>query len=306
MMNKNLWIAEEVGAALAQGKPVVALESTIISHGMPWPRNLETALSVEDVVRAAGAVPATVAVIGGRMSAGLSRADLEALAKAGPAVTKVSRRDFPRLLAEGGMGATTVAGTMIVASLAGIRLFATGGMGGVHRGAETSWDVSADLEELSKTSVCVVCAGAKSILDLPKTLEYLETRGVPVLGYGTRELPAFYTSHSGIELEDMVNSPEEAASILKAKWDAGLEGGVVITNPIPVEFEMESATIEPLIVQAVAEAKTQGISGKRLTPFLLEKIVEISGGDSLESNIALVKNNARLAAAIASAYAARQ
>ncbi len=306
MMNKNLWIAEEVGAALAQGKPVVALESTIISHGMPWPRNLETALSVEDVVRAAGAVPATVAVIGGRMSAGLSRADLEALAKAGPAVTKVSRRDFPRLLAEGGMGATTVAGTMIVASLAGIRLFATGGMGGVHRGAETSWDVSADLEELSKTSVCVVCAGAKSILDLPKTLEYLETRGVPVLGYGTRELPAFYTSHSGIELEDMVNSPEEAASILKAKWEAGLEGGVVITNPIPVEFEMESATIEPLIVQAVAEAKAQGISGKRLTPFLLEKIVEISGGDSLESNIALVKNNARLAAAIASAYAARQ
>jgi len=306
MMNKNLWIAEEVGAALAQGKPVVALESTIISHGMPWPRNLETALSVEDVVRAAGAVPATVAVIGGRMSAGLSRADLEALAKAGPAVTKVSRRDFPRLLAEGGMGATTVAGTMIVASLAGIRLFATGGMGGVHRGAETSWDVSADLEELSKTSVCVVCAGAKSILDLPKTLEYLETRGVPVLGYGTRELPAFYTSHSGIELEDMVNSPEEAASILKAKWEAGLEGGVVITNPIPVEFEMESATIEPLIVQAVAEAKTHGISGKRLTPFLLEKIVEISGGDSLESNIALVKNNARLAAAIASAYAARQ
>jgi len=305
MMNKNLWIAEEVETTLAQGKPVVALESTIISHGMPWPRNLETALAVEDVVRAAGAVPATVAVIGGRMSAGLSRAELEALAKAGPAVTKVSRRDFPRLLAEGGMGATTVAGTMIVASLAGIRLFATGGMGGVHRGAENSWDVSADLEELSKTSVCVVCAGAKSILDLPKTMEYLETRGVPVLGYGTRELPAFYTSHSGIELEDMVSSPEEAAAILKAKWEAGLEGGVVIANPIPVEFEMESATIEPLIVQAVAEAKTQGISGKRLTPFLLEKIVEISGGDSLESNIALVKHNARLAAAIASAYAAR-
>ncbi|MDX9827182.1 MAG: pseudouridine-5'-phosphate glycosidase [Spirochaetia bacterium] len=301
-MNRYLSIAEEVNSALSEGRPVVALESTIISHGMPWPKNFETALAVEELIRDCGAVPATVALMEGRLCAGLSRAQLEALAKAGTAVTKASRRDFPRLLAAGGTGATTVAGTMIVAAMAGIRIFATGGMGGVHRGAESSWDVSADLEELSKTSVCVVCAGAKSILDLPKTLEYLETKGVPVIGYKTRELPAFYTSRSGIELEESVESPEEAAALLHAKWGAGLEGGVVIANPIPEAYEMKPEIIEPVIQQAIAEAQSRGIGGKRLTPFLLEKIVEISDGDSLESNIALVKNNARLAAAVALAF----
>ena len=303
-MNKYLSVSDEVGAALGAGKPVVALESTIISHGMPWPKNLETALAVEELILDCGAVPATVAVVEGRLCAGLTRPQLEAFAKAGPGVTKASRRDFPRLLASGGTGATTVAGTMIVASLAGIRIFATGGMGGVHRGAESSWDVSADLEELSKTSVCVVCAGAKSILDLPKTLEYLETKGVPVIGYRTRELPAFYTSRSGLQLEESVESPEEAAALIHAKWAAGLEGGLVIANPIPEEYEMEPEVIEPVIQQAIAEAQSRGIAGKRLTPFLLEKIVEISEGDSLESNIALVMNNARLAAAVASAYSA--
>jgi pseudouridine-5'-phosphate glycosidase len=301
-MNKFLSVTEEVRAALGANRPVVALESTIISHGMPWPKNLETALAVEELIRSCGAVPATVALMEGRLCAGLSAAQLEALAKAGTGVTKASRRDFPRLLASGGTGATTVAGTMIVAALAGIRIFATGGMGGVHRGAESSWDISADLEELSKTSVCVVCAGAKSILDLPKTLEYLETKGVPVIGYKTLELPAFYTSHSGLQLEEKVESPEEAAALLKAKWSAGLEGGVVIANPIPSRYEMEPEVIEPVIQQAITEAQARGISGKRLTPFLLEKIVEISDGDSLESNIALVKNNARLAAAVAMEY----
>ncbi len=302
-MNKYLDIAEDVKSALAAGRPVVALESTIISHGMPWPKNLDTALEVEEAVRAAGALPATVAIIGGRLKAGLSRAELERLAKAGPSVTKASRRDFPRLLAEGGMGATTVAGTMIVASMAGIRIFATGGMGGIHRGAESTWDISADLEELSWTSVAVVCAGAKSILDLPKTLEYLETKGVPVIGYRTQELPAFYTSHSGIMLEERAESPSEIAAMLEAKWAVGLDGGVVVANPIPEEFSMDPETINPAIDTAVADARRLGISGKRLTPFLLARIVELTGGDSLESNIALVKHNAALAAVIASAYA---
>ena len=258
---------------------------------------------MEEVLRAAGAVPATVAIIGGRLKAGLSRADLERLAKAGTSATKASRRDFPRLLAEGGMGATTVAGTMIVASMAGIRIFATGGMGGIHRGAENTWDISADLDELARTSVAVVCAGAKSILDLPKTLEYLETKGVPVIGYRTLELPAFYTSHSGLALEERADSPEEIAAMLAAKWAAGLEGGAVIANPIPEEFSMEPEVINPAIDAAVADARKQNISGKRLTPFLLARIVELTGGDSLESNIALVKHNAALAAAIASAFA---
>ena len=301
-MNKYLDLAEEVKSAIAAGKPIVALESTIISHGMPWPKNLDTALEVEEVVRAAGALPATVAIIGGRLKAGLSRADLELLAKAGPSVTKASRRDFPRLLAEGGMGATTVAGTMIVAAMAGIRIFATGGMGGIHRGVESTWDISADLEELSRTGVAVVCAGAKSILDLPKTLEYLETKGVPVIGYRTQELPAFYTSHSGIMLEERAESASEIAAMLEAKWAAGLEGGVVVANPIPEEYSMDPDTINPAIDSAVADARRLGISGKRLTPFLLARIVELTGGDSLESNIALVKHNAALAAAIASAY----
>ena len=302
-MNKYLDLSEEIKAAIAAGRPVVALESTIISHGMPWPKNLDTALEVEDVVRKAGAVPATVAIIGGRLKAGLSRADLERLAKAGGSVTKASRRDFPRLLAQGCMGATTVAGTMIVADMAGIRIFATGGMGGIHRGVENTWDVSADLEELARTSVVVVCAGAKSILDLPKTLEYLETKGVPVIGYGTLELPAFYTSHSGLSLEERADSPGEVAAILDAKWGSGLDGGVVIANPIPDAYSMDPDVIGPAIDAAVADAAQYGIQGKRLTPFLLARIVELTGGDSLGSNIALVKHNAALAAAIAVAYA---
>jgi pseudouridine-5'-phosphate glycosidase len=302
-MNKYLDIEPEVADAIAQGKPVVALESTIISHGMPWPQNFETALSVEKTVRDAGAVPATVAIIKGRLKAGLSPSDLEILARAGEAVTKVSRRDFPRLLAKGENGATTVAGTMIVAAMAGIRVFATGGMGGIHRGAESSWDVSADLEELARTSVIVVCAGAKSILDLPKTMEYLETKGVPVIGYRTSELPAFYTSRSGLGLEERAESPEEVAAFLHAKWSLGLEGGVVLANPIPEKWSMDPDVINPAIEEAVAEAVKRGISGKRLTPFLLGRIVELTGGDSLESNIALVQNNATLASAVAGAYA---
>ena len=302
-MNEYLDISGEVRSAILSGKPVVALESTIISHGMPWPKNLETAIEVEGVVRKAGATPATVAIVGGRLKAGLSRREMTTLAKAGQSVTKASRRDFPRLIAAGGTGATTVAGTMIVAAMAGIRIFATGGVGGVHRGAESSWDISADLEELAITSVAVVCAGAKSILDLPKTLEYLETKGVPVVGYGTLELPAFYTSHSGLFLEERAESPGEVAALLRAKWGLGLSGGVLVTNPIPEEYAMPPGIINPAIERAVADAVKEGISGKRLTPYLLARIVELTGGDSLESNIALVKHNAALAAEIALAYA---
>lgn len=304
MNNRYLEVAEEVADALVSGLPVVALESTIISHGMPWPRNLETALAVEKVVRDAGAIPATVAVMEGKLLAGLSGDRLELLARLGQKAVKVSRRDIPLLLAEKGSGATTVAGTMIVAAMAGIRFFATGGIGGVHRGAETTWDVSADLEEFARSSVAVVCAGAKLILDLPKTLEYLETRGVPVIGFGTRELPAFYTSRSGIPLEESALSPGEVALRLKAKWSAGLEGGAVVANPIPEEYSMDPLTIGAAVDKAVAEARERGIGGKRLTPFLLEKITELTGGDSLESNIALVKNNASLAAAVSCAFSA--
>jgi pseudouridylate synthase len=302
-MNKYLYVAEEVAQALLAGRPVVALESTIISHGMPWPKNFETAIEVEQAVRDSGAVPATVAVIGGKLVAGLSRPELEGLARAGHDVTKASRRDLPRLLAEKSLGATTVAGTMIVAEMAGIRIFATGGIGGVHRGAETSWDVSADLEELAHTSVAVVCAGAKAILDLPKTLEYLETRGVPVIGYRTDELPAFYTSKSGISLEERADNPGEIAGRLASKWSSGLSGGVVIVNPIPEEYSMAREIIDPAIERAVADAAKAGIGGKRLTPYLLGRVVELTGGDSLESNIALAKHNARLAAEISVAYA---
>lgn len=300
-----LEMTAEVREALASGAPVVALESTIISHGMPWPRNMETALEVEEEIRKAGAVPATVAIIDGKMCAGLETAQIERIARSGHAVVKASRRDFPRLLAEGGTGATTVAGTMIVAERAGIRIFATGGVGGVHRGAESTWDVSADLEELARTSVAVVCAGAKSILDLPKTLEYLETRGVPVIGFRTSELPAFYTGESGIFLEERADSPELIAAMLWAKWGAGLLGGVLVANPIPPEFSMPRDLIEEAISRAVADAASEGVSGKRLTPYLLARVVELTGGESLESNIALVKNNARLAAKIAIEYQKR-
>lgn len=298
-MNRYLEISGPVAEALGKGKPVVALESTIISHGMPWPKNLETALMVEEKVRASGATPATMAVLGGKLKAGLAREELESLARDGQKVTKASRRDIPRLLASGEPGATTVSGTMIIARMAGIRIFSTGGIGGVHRGAENSWDVSADLDEFGRTSVAVVCAGAKSILDLPKTLEYLETKGVPVIGYRTSELPAFFTSQSGIPLDERAESPEEIAARLYAKWAAGLEGGVIIANPIPAEHSMPAAVIESAITEAVKEAAAGGIHGKKVTPFLLQRIVELTGGDSLEANIALAANNAALASEIA-------
>ncbi len=269
----------------------------------PIPRTSRTALRVESAVREAGATPATIAVIGGRLKAGLSRDEIEVLARGGRDIVKASRRDLPRLVADGRTGATTVAATMVIADLAGIRIFATGGIGGVHRGAESSWDISADLEELGRTSVAVICAGAKAILDLPKTLEYLETKGVPVLGYGTSELPAFYTSRSGLALEERADSPEEIARLLSAKWSMGLAGGVVIANPIPAEYSMEPEEIGAAIETALAAAALAGVKGKEVTPFLLGKVKELTDGESLESNIALVLNNARLAAVIAAAFA---
>jgi pseudouridylate synthase len=303
-VNEYLDLSPEVAEALGAGRPVIALESTIISHGMPYPRNVETALRVEAAVRAAGVVPATVAVLGGRLKAGLSAAQIEALGKSGYSVLKVSRRDLPRVVATGGDGATTVAATMIIAAMAGIKIFATGGIGGVHRGAERSWDVSADLEELARTEVAVVCAGAKSILDLPKTLEYLETKGVPVIGFGTEEFPAFYTSRSGLRLEDRADSPAQLAGLLKAKWGLGLGGGVVVANPVPAEYSMESGLIGAAIESALDAAAKAGVKGKEVTPFLLAKVKELTEGESLESNIALVLNNAELAARIAIAYSA--
>lgn len=292
----------EVAAALAAGRPVVALESTIIAHGMPYPRNVETALAVEAEVRAHGAVPATIAVVDGRLRAGLSAAEIEAFGRAGPGIAKVSRRDLPFLVAQHRTGATTVAATMIIAALAGIRVFATGGIGGVHRGAETSFDVSADLQELAQTPVAVVCAGAKAILDLGLTLEYLETHGVPVIGYGTDRLPAFYTRDSGFALEHRLDDAEAVAQVMHASWQMGLKGGLVIANPIPAAQEMPPAMIDAAIAQALAEAAAQGIHGKASTPFLLERVVTLTGGHSLDSNIALVMNNARLAALVAGAY----
>ena len=296
MNNNILDVAPEVREALAAGRPVVALESTIISHGMPYPKNVETALLVEQTIRDNGAVPATIAVIGGRLKAGLSRDEIEYLGKAGRSVAKASRRDLPALVARGADGATTVATTMIIAHMAGIRIFATGGIGGVHRGAEVTMDISADLEELAQTPVMVVCAGAKSILDLGLTLEYLETKGVPVLGYGTEELPAFYTRQSGFFVDYRVDSPEELAAIYRAQRDMDYRGGMLVTNPIPAEYAMDKAVIDKAIDEALADAEAQGIRGKETTPFLLAKIVELTGGDSLESNIKLVLNNAALAA----------
>ena len=298
-MNKYLEFSPEVQSALAAGKPVVALESTIISHGMPYPQNVETALNVERIVRENGAVPATIAIIGGKLKAGLSRGEIEYLGKKGYAVTKASRRDLPVLVARGDDGATTVATTMIVAAMAGIRVFATGGIGGVHRGAEVTMDISADLEELAQTPVLVVCAGAKSILDLGLTLEYLETKGVPVIGYGTDELPAFYTRKSGFGVDYRLDTPDEVAAAFRAKLDMGLKGGMLVTNPIPEQYSMDPAVINRAIDEAVDEAKKQGVKGKQTTPFLLAKIKDITGGDSLASNIRLVYNNAALAAQVA-------
>ncbi len=295
-MDRYLDIKPEVAQALAAGKPVVALESTIISHGMPWPQNAETAFAVEDVIRAHGAVPATVAVIGGRLKAGLEKSEIEYLAKKGQAVTKASRRDLPVLCARGEDGATTVAATMIVAALAGIKVFATGGIGGVHRGAETTMDISADLEELARTPVLVVCAGAKSILDLGLTLEYLETKGVAVCGYQTDELPAFYTRTSGFGVDFRADSPAELAAAFAAQQALGYPGGMLCTNPIPEKYSMDPAVINAAIDQAIAESIEQGVKGKKVTPFLLARVKDITGGDSLESNIQLVLNNAALAA----------
>lgn len=292
-------VAEEVKKALAEGKAVVALESTIISHGMPYPQNVETALRVEEEVRKSGAVPATIAIIDGVPTVGCNREEIEKLGKAGLTVTKVSRRDIPIVIAKGLNGATTVASTMIFAEKAGVKIFATGGIGGVHRGAEKTMDISADLDELSKTNVTVVCAGAKSILDLNLTMEYLETKGVAVIGYGTDELPAFFTRESGIKVGYRMDTPKEIAESMKAKEDMGLEGGMLVTNPIPEEYSMDVEVIGEAIDKAVKEAEDLGVKGKDITPFLLDKIQKITGGDSLASNIQLVLNNARLASQIA-------
>ncbi len=302
ILNKYLDVNPEVAAAVAEGKPVVALESTIISHGMPYPQNVETALKVEAIIRQAGAVPATIAIIGGRLKAGLTAEEIEYFGKKGLDIAKASRRDLAVLCARGEDGATTVTTTMIIAHMAGIKIFATGGIGGVHRGAETTMDISADLEELGQTPVMVVCAGAKSILDLGLTLEYLETKGVPVLGYGTDKLPAFYTRTSDFGVDYRMDSPEELATALKAHNDLGMKSGILVANPIPEEYSMDPAVINKAIDDAVKECVAKGIAGKETTPFLLARIAEITGGNSLASNIQLVFNNARLAAETAIAY----
>ena len=301
-LNKYLDINPEVAEALAAGKPVVALESTIISHGMPYPQNVETALAVEQIIRDHGAVPATIAVIGGRLKAGLSAEEIEYFGKKGLNITKASRRDLAVLCARGEDGATTVTTTMIIAHMAGIKIFATGGIGGVHRGAETTMDISADLEELGQTPVMVVCAGAKSILDLGLTLEYLETKGVPVIGYGTDTLPAFYTRESDFGVDYRIDTPEELAAAFKAGHEMGLKSGMLVTNPIPEEYAMPRAVIDAAIAQAIAECNEKGIKGKETTPFLLARVAELTGGDSLSSNIKLVFNNAKVAALTAVAY----
>jgi len=298
-LNKFLWVSDEVKDALASNRPVVALESTIISHGMPYPQNVETALLVEKTVREYGAVPATIAIIGGTISVGISAEQIEYLGKKGLAVTKASRRDLPVLLARGEDGATTVATTMIGASLAGVQVFATGGIGGVHRGAEITMDISADLEELSQTDVTVVCAGAKSILDLGLTLEYLETKGVTVIGYGTKELPAFYCRKSGYQVDYRLDTAAEIAAAIHVKETCGLKGGLLVTNPIPEEYAMNEEEMAEQIDKAVAMANELGIKGKEITPFLLDKIKTLTEGRSLAANIKLVLNNAKLGAAIA-------
>jgi pseudouridylate synthase len=297
-MEMYLSYSQEVLEAKEKGMPIVALESTIISHGMPYPQNVQTAREVEAIIRENGAVPATIAIIDGKIKIGLSDEELEMFGNA-QGVAKASRRDLGYLLATKKLGATTVAATMICAELAGIELFVTGGIGGVHRGAETTMDISADLEELAMTNVAVVCAGAKSILDIGLTLEYLETKGVPVIGYETDMLPAFYTRDSEFKVNFRVNSPEEVADMMRAKWDLGLRGGAVIANPIPHEDAMESDFINGIIEKALAEAEEKGIAGKEVTPFMLGKVKELTAGKSLEANIALVKNNARIGAAIA-------
>jgi pseudouridine-5'-phosphate glycosidase len=295
-------LTEEVQAALAEKRPVVALESTIISHGMPFPKNVETALKVEQTVRDHGAIPATIAILNGRLKAGLKEKEIEQLGRAGTVVTKVSRRDIPFIVAKKSHGATTVAATMIIAEMAKINVFATGGIGGVHRNATTSMDVSADLQELAQTNVAVVCAGAKSILDLKLTLEYLETHGIPVIGYQTAEFPAFYTRQSGLSVDYRLDSPRAIAEVMKTQWALGLTGGMVIANPIPEAYALQTKQIAAIIDHAIAEASGRGITGKEITPFLLSRIEQLSKGKSLEANIELVLNNAALAAKVAGEF----
>ncbi|WP_251859902.1 pseudouridine-5'-phosphate glycosidase [Clostridium sp. Marseille-Q2269] len=299
MLEKYLDINKEVLEALKENKPVVALESTIISHGMPYPKNVETALNVEKIIRDKGAIPATIAILNGKLKVGLTKDEIEYLGKKGTEVIKTSRRDIPFILAKKLDGATTVASTMIIASLAGIKVFGTGGIGGVHRGAQETFDISADLQELSHTDVAVVCAGAKSILDIGLTLEYLETQGVPVVGFGTEELPAFYTRRSGFKVDYKVDTPKELAEALKAKWDLGLQGGMVVANPIPEQYQMDYDAITKAINDAVKESEEKGIKGKESTPFLLAKVKDITAGKSLEANIQLVYNNVAVASELA-------
>ncbi|MDO5712985.1 MAG: pseudouridine-5'-phosphate glycosidase [Tissierellia bacterium] len=302
MLKKYVDIKDEVQEALDQGKPVVALESTIISHGMPYPENLNTAWEVEQIIRETGAIPATTAIINGRIKVGLTREELEFMAK-DKSIIKASRRDYPYIVSQGLHGATTVATSILTASLAGIKLLVTGGIGGVHRGAQETFDISRDLQELATTDIVVVCAGAKSILDIGLTLEYLETFGVPVLGYGTKEMPAFYTRESGHEVDYKVDTPEDVANMVNTKWELGLTGGVLLTNPIPKDSAMDKTIIDKAIEEALQDAKVKGIQGKKTTPFLLDRVLEVTEGKSLESNIALVKNNALVGAKVAIAMA---
>ena len=299
-------LSPAVKSALAKGKPVVALESTIIAHGMPFPQNFEMAQKVEGIIRDGGAVPATIAIIKGELRAGLSETELELFAKEGPSIIKVSTRDMPYVVAQKLNGATTVASTMRIADMAGIRVFATGGMGGVHRGAETSFDISADLTEFAQSNVAVVTAGAKAILDLALTLETLETLGVPVVGFGTDEFPAFYSRLSGFKVPMRCNTAKEVSALMKVKWKMNLKGGIVVANPIPAEAEIPAGEIEPVIQRALEKAKELGIKGKDTTPFLLKAIAEATEGKSLKANIALVENNAGLAAEIAKAYSQKR
>jgi len=297
-MHNFLLLSPEVAAARTAGKPIVALESTIISHGMPYPQNVRTAREVEQIIRDAGAVPATIAVIAGKICIGLSDEQLELLGSS-PDAMKVSRRDLAYVLAQARLGATTVAATMICAQLAGIEVFVTGGIGGVHRGAETSYDISADLQELAQTSVAVVCAGVKSILDIGLTLEYLETHGVPVISVGQPGFPAFFTRDSGFQADFQIDSPEEQAAFIRTKWQLGLAGGVVVSNPVPADAAMAPAEIDAIITQALGEAASQNVTGKKVTPFLLGRIKELTEGRSLATNIALVKHNALIGARLA-------
>lgn len=304
-MKQYLTFTDEARHALDNNLPVVALETTIISHGMPYPQNIEMAKEVEQIIRDNGAVPATIGIMDGKIKIGLSESELEEFAT-NKSVEKVSRRDFPYILASGKIGATTVAGTMIAAQLAGIRVFATGGIGGVHREGEITWDVSADLTELAQTGLAVVCAGCKSILDIGRTLEYLETQGVPVVGYRTDEFPSFFARESGFGVDFRLDAPEEVATVMDTKWKLGLDGGLVIANPVPEKDALDHGKIEAVILQALKEAKENGIAGKKVTPFLLSKVKELTEGKSLQTNIALVKHNAAVAAQIAAAYHKKQ